>query len=304
MIPDPRRAWLRRAALLCAALVLAVVALSAYIRLAQAGLGCADWPACYGQRLRDAQAGRAEPAPPAAVVTARAAHRVTAVSALGVVIALLVLASRRPRLAREGALALGLLALALGLTVLGLWSMGARVPAVAIGNVLGGVGMLALAWRLAVPPAPRPLALRVWAGLGVVLLLAQIALGTLVSASYAGLACPTTVDCVRDAAAAGWPWSGLDPWREPRFDAAAGPAGAAVQTLHHAGVLVVAAVLLPLAWAAWRAGARGSAAALVLLLALQFGLGLLTAAAGLPAVPALAHNVAAALLLAGAVRLV
>ena len=303
---NPRRAWLRRAALLCAALVLVVTTLSAYIRLAHAGLGCADWPTCYGQRLREAQAGRAEPAPPAAVATARAAHRAAAVSALGVVIVLLVLAARRPRLSREGALALALLVLALGLAVLGRWSAGARVPAVAVGNVLGGMLMFALAWRLAVPlgAATLPPALRAWAGLGTALLLAQVALGALVSASFSGLACASMADCLRDAAAAGWPWDGFDVWREPRFDAAAGPTGAALQALHRLGTLLVAAVLLPLAWAAWRVDARGSAAALVLLLALQFGLGLLTAAAGLPPAPALTHNVAAALLLAGVVRLV
>ena len=42
---------IRATALLLSALSLLVVVLSAHLRLAGAGLGCADWPACYGQLL-------------------------------------------------------------------------------------------------------------------------------------------------------------------------------------------------------------------------------------------------------------
>ena len=50
-----RRRRIRRLALACAGLMLLTTIFSAYIRHVQAGLGCADWPACYGQGLRALQ---------------------------------------------------------------------------------------------------------------------------------------------------------------------------------------------------------------------------------------------------------
>ena len=50
----------RRLALLLTVLVLVITSLSAYIRLSRAGLSCAEWPQCYGERLRQAQQGLAE----------------------------------------------------------------------------------------------------------------------------------------------------------------------------------------------------------------------------------------------------
>ena len=103
-----RRAFLRRAALWCAALVLIITSLSAFIRLSQAGLGCEPWPLCYGQSLRQAQSIDAQPAGDGAPVkVARLMHRVIAtVALLGVVMMVVVCFSSRPRLAREGGLAL------------------------------------------------------------------------------------------------------------------------------------------------------------------------------------------------------
>ena len=60
-LTDRRLHVLRRLALLCAVMVLAVTSLSAFLRLSKAGLGCADWPACYGQDLRHLQQGIAAP---------------------------------------------------------------------------------------------------------------------------------------------------------------------------------------------------------------------------------------------------
>ena len=50
-VVPPTLTRLRRIALAALLLILAVTTLSAYMRLANAGLGCADWPACYGQLL-------------------------------------------------------------------------------------------------------------------------------------------------------------------------------------------------------------------------------------------------------------
>ena len=48
MDPQRRLLWFRRLALAGAMLAAAVVVLGAWVRLTDAGLGCPDWPGCYG----------------------------------------------------------------------------------------------------------------------------------------------------------------------------------------------------------------------------------------------------------------
>lgn len=295
--PDHRLHLLQRMAWLCAALMLATITLSAFMRLSQAGLGCADWPACYAQAGANAVAGHG-------VAAARLAHRIVASATLILVIVMVMSTlATRPVLRRPGALALALLGLALGLAVLGIATPGARLPAVAMGNLLGGFAMLALCTRLAASAAPHGAAegLGRWAIAGLALLGAQLAGGALVSASHAALSCGDLSDCTRAAAATGWDWQALNPWREP----AAGARGSALALwLHRIGAVVVLPVLALLGLAAWRRGRRRGGAALLLLAALQGALGLLIVATGLPLVAVLAHNLVAALLLATLVRLI
>ena len=303
-----RHAWLRRLALVAAALVLAITSLSAFIRLSNAGLGCSEWPQCYGSRLRAVQQNREPAAGSDAVTVARSTHRLVAVLALlAITTIVMVCFGNRPWLRREGALALAMLALTIGLAVLGRWTAGARLPAVAIGNLLGGLLILAISWRLAggATEPGRPM-LRIAAWVGVAVLLAQVALGALVSASYSGLSCAAPGDCLRAAAAAGWPWQMLNPWREPMFGATPlplNPSGALTQVVHRGGALLALLVLTPLGIAALRGPRWRDGAALLVLLALQLGLGWLMVATALPLPLALAHNVVAALLLATAARL-
>jgi cytochrome c oxidase assembly protein subunit 15 len=176
-----------------------------------------------------------------------------------------------------------------------------RVPAVAIGNLLGGFLMLALAWRLARDTGPlrarasaRLLAL---ARLGIVLLLVQVALGGLVSAGLGGRACP---ELLAGCTTTGLPWQALDPLRAPLLDAAqpGNAAGALLQQVHRLGALLVVALLLPLGLVAWRRGPRRIGGALLGLLALQLALGVGLVVYDLPLALALGHNLVAALLLA------
>lgn len=301
---DHRISTLRKLAWTCAALVLAITSLSAFIRLSRAGLGCEPWPQCYAQGLQ-VPGQRLEPPAQQAVALARITHRVVAVATLLLVIALLMATlSRPPVMWREGRMALGLLALALFLAVLGRWTTDARVPAVMLGNLLAGLAMFALCCRLAQsagrPPAAAQDRLAWWARLGVALLVAQIVLGGLVSAGHAGLSCPQLLACD----VTGGSWQLLNPWHETPIDAGdpVNPAGALVHGLHRAGALLLAAVLLPLAAVAWRRGRR-TGAAVILLLVMQVALGMLLVGKGLPLPVALAHNVAAAFLLAAVVGL-
>ncbi len=291
----------RRLALLLTVLVLVITSLSAYIRLSRAGLSCAEWPQCYGERLRQAQQGLAVTAGDSdAVAAARFAHRVVASAALLLIVAMLVVCfSARPLRWADGGVAIALLALALGLAVLGRWSSDARLPAVAIGNLLGGFAMLALCLRLVLTPgAALARGGRVWAMLCVLLLAMQIALGGLVSAMFAATSCTSFADCL--SAARGLPWSALDPWREPVLSGMppANASGALAQTLHRISGLAMLIAIAPLALVAWRSRRRVAGALALLLLACTVGLGIAMANQGPTLDLALMHNLAAALLLA------
>ena len=298
---DHRLQFLRRLALLCAVMVLAVTSLSAYLRLSKAGLGCADWPQCYGQTLRQLQQGVAvSTEEQTATAAARLLHRIVAVIALLLVIMMVMVCfGSKPLLWSQGALALALLALALFLAVLGRWSSSARVPAVTMGNLLGGFAMLALCARLAMAgQAPRVLRPRFWVVAALVLLVAQVALGGLVSASFAGLSCSSGwLECAQAARGVGW--DTLDPWREPVLAAAPpfNPAGALAQALHRGLALALALVLVPLAVAALRQGRPRIGAVLLVLLALQVLIGVVMTQSSLPLVFALLHNLLGAGLL-------
>ena len=308
MDDSTRRALLlRRMAWLCVVMVLAITTLSAYIRLTRAGLGCADWPACYGQALRrQPQGATIGIGDSDGVVAARLVHRVVASAAL-LLVALMAMTALgpRPRLWRAGRRALGLLGLALFLALLGRWSAAARVPAVTLGNLLAGFTMLALAWQLTRPtaydPTARPTAglrarasaLRMLALAAISMLYLQIALGGLISAGYAGLACPELESC----GAPGIAWHAFDPWREPPLG---NPDGALLQLAHRLGALLLAALVPMLGIVALRRGRRAAGAALLGLFGVQVLLGSALVAGALPLGVALAHNLVAGLLLAAA----
>jgi cytochrome c oxidase assembly protein subunit 15 len=294
----------------CVLLMLATIVLSAFMRLAQAGLGCDAWPACYGQTLRALQAGAAAPLPalaPHGVAAARLAHRVVASLALVLVLAMVMTTLlSRPVLKGQGLLSLALLALALGLAVLGIVTPGARLPAVVVGNLLGGFAMLALCWRLAWPVRPsRPPKPMPWVNVVVVLIVLQVVLGAMVSGSHASLACQGLMDCARSLPAGAWDWTALKPWHEPVLSATPpfNTAGALLQLLHRLGAVLVLPVVVLVAWQAWQRARRAEAAALWILVCAQSLIGLLLVSAGLPMAMVLAHNLVAACLLAALVRL-
>jgi cytochrome c oxidase assembly protein subunit 15 len=303
-----RRGILRRLAGLCAAILLVVTTVSAYIRLSGAGLGCEDWPRCYGQAT--AHSERAAAADPAGTVVARLLHRVAAVIVLILVVVIAyVCIEARTALRVETRIAFALIALVLFLTVLGRWTTGARLPAVALGNLLGGFGMLALLWWLRLRAGAFGSSLRFrqdagtngWARVGIFVLLVQITLGGQVSASYSALACVTLPDCQ----GAWWPPGGtadaFNPWREPSAPAALAGASAeaALHMAHRAFALLAATVSIGAALRGIRAGGRHRSAGILLLglVVAQVALGAAAVAGGLPLLLVVAHNVVAALLL-------
>lgn len=281
--------------LLTFALMVVIILLSAHMRLTGAGLGCTDWPACYGLNL----AGLAPPRPD----WINTAHRIAASTMGFTVLAIASLAWRRRRTAPGDFLpALGLLGLTAFLAVLGKWTHDAHLPAVALGNLLGGLGMLALLWRLhlgyTMQPA-IPSRLRGWVLLGLVLLVAQITLGGMVSANFAALGCAGL--------------SGCDGWLQHASLAAFNPfyvlnvaqggnfvPGEAQQTLHMTHRFSALLVFCYLAWLGiclLRENLRRSGILLIAALALQVALGIGIVAYSLPLFLVLMHNATAAFLL-------
>lgn len=307
---DRRLLLLRRLAGVCAALLLAVTSLSAYIRLSNAGLGCADWPRCYGQNLRQSQQGVPVSAEAqTATAGARLVHRVAATLALLLVVTMLMVCfGSQPLLRSEGGITLVLLGLALFLAVLGFWSSAARVPAVTLGNLLGGFAMLALCTRLAVAGVPqrvpvRALRLRIGVVAAGLLLIAQIALGGMLSASYAALSCSGWWDCL--AAAQGVGWDTLNPWREPVLSSlpSVNADGALLHALHRGLGVGLVLVMLPLAASALRRGETRRATALLVLLVAQGAIGWMMTQQSMQLQFAMLHNLVAAALLAALVLL-
>jgi cytochrome c oxidase assembly protein subunit 15 len=293
---------LRRMLLASVILVLIVVSTSAFIRLSQAGLGCADWPACYGQKaqLSWAAAAAADPS----IFVARGLHRLSA-SIVAIVLVLVVLLGW-DALAQRGArgAALAVLALAAFLAGLGFFTP-SSVPAVLLGNLLGGMAMAALLWficRCAAARAERPGRALVWFALAA--LCVQISLGGLIGAHRAALACDTLTACQGS-----W-WPDAD-WRlfNPFIDTAGmSPPAAALQAVamaHRYGALVIAAMLGYVGISAIGRGggtaARGRV--LLVLLSVQLALGALAVLARLPLPVVLLHNLGAALLLAATAAL-
>jgi cytochrome c oxidase assembly protein subunit 15 len=245
----------RAPALLIACLMLAVIAASAWLRLGRPQEPCGLWPLCRIEHVRVSDiADETLQAPLAPAV--RAVHRAAASLALPVIVILLVTAlTRTPRDGRTARGAALLLAVALGLAVLGVLAGGSRAVPVVLGNLLGGFAMLAGAWCLLpwagnaaredLRPAAR-LALTAW--------LLQIGLGAL-----SGLLAP-------------------------------GYAGGA----HLAWALVAAGMTARVARRAQRAGLRGIGTALLALVAAQWIVGGISALLGAPPALVVIHNLSAA----------
>lgn len=264
----PIGARLRGLTLLTLFLTFDLVLLGAFTRLSDSGLGCPDWPGCYGHASplgAGAEIAAAEAAVPTGPVTLEKAwiemaHRYAA-TAIGAVI--LVLAVYGTVAARRGTVAVSplwgwaSLAWVVAQGLLGAFTVTLKLyPAIVTLHLIGGLVLLAL--LAAQAEAYRPRAVDVPAALrrGVVAVAAlaamQIALGGWVSTNYAVLACSDAPTCQGE-----W-WPPMN-WRDgftvvrPLGTSGDGsglpfPALTAIHMAHRIGALVVVPALLPLGW--------------------------------------------------------
>ncbi|MBT8446955.1 MAG: COX15/CtaA family protein, partial [Gammaproteobacteria bacterium] len=194
----------------CLVLAFTVIVFGAYVRLTDAGLGCPDWPGCYGLLTVPEEAG--ELAAAAAdyerpVEGGKAwremIHRYLA-STLGLAILLLAGVTWRHRREARAPLAvvLALVPLVMFQGALGMWTVTLLLkPLVVTAHLLGGLTILALLWlallKLRAAPAGSPgaSALAPWALAALAVVCVQIALGGWTSTNYAALACTDFPTC-------------------------------------------------------------------------------------------------------------
>ena len=310
-------------------LALAVILLGAYVRLNDAGLGCPDWPGCYGRVVAPshpqavAEANAAFPERPVESHKAwkEMAHRYLA-SGLGLAILALAAVAWRGR-ARGLPLAAPLLLVGLVIFqgLLGMWTVTLLVnPTIVTAHLAGGMTTLALAWWLALRTGPTPEApsagltrLRAWAWGGLVLLGTQILLGGWTSTHYAAVACIEFPTCYGGQ---WWPPTdfaeGFALWRpigpDYEFGHLDSAARTAIHLTHRIGALALLLYLGTLAIVVLRragnSGERRLGLALGALLLVQIGLGITNVVGHLPLWVAVAHNGGAALLLLALLTLI
>ncbi len=288
-------------ALAALALTFVVVVAGAYVRLSDAGLGCPDWPLCYGRPIPDA------------LEDARAwkemGHRYLA-GVLGILIFVLALLAWRTR--QSPWLATAIAALVVFQATLGKWTVTMLLkPAIVVAHLLGGMALLALlAWffleRQAYPRKPEARALRIPALLALVVLSVQILLGGWVSANYAALACPDLPLCLGQAVPPMDFANAFHVLRElGRTDAGELLPQAALTAIHWSHRVFALLVVAVVSWAAFRTmkAFRGLGVAIAALLLVQLALGVANVAFNLPLALAVAHNAGAAALLVSLVVL-
>jgi cytochrome c oxidase assembly protein subunit 15 len=307
----------RRLLVVAAVLALFVVSLGAYVRLSNAGLGCPDWPGCYGHIVGVPTAAHEQAAalrafPHAPVETDKAwkemVHRYCA-GGLGLLIAAIAAITWRRRPANAVIVVSSALVAVVALqATLGMWTVTLLLKPVIVSlHLVGGMTTLALIVWLTLahaPSAPLPSSpkLRAIAATALAVVAAQIALGGWVSSNYAALACPDFPTCLgswlpeMDFAQA------FQMHRELGQNADGAPlsllALAAIHWSHRMGALIVATSVGILCFALARRPAwRGWALLLAASLIVQLALGVANVVMHLPLAIAVAHNTGAAILL-------
>lgn len=319
-------------ALFATVFAFAVIILGAFTRLRDAGLGCPDWPGCYGfvwvpnTPEEILQAEELYPHAPFEHEKAwpEVVHRYLAGS-LGFLIILIVGQAIRNR-HREGQPLwhpVFLLGLVIAQGLFGMWTVTLKLwPQVVTGHLMGGFTTLSFLWLLTLRlshkrwsrpdiPMPRWNRLKTLAMFGLVLVAAQIMLGGWVSSNYAALACPELPTCQNQW----WPAmdfaSGFNVFQEIGPNYLGGQLDArsrvAIHMTHRIGAILVTLYLCFMLWQILRQSGSEPARRLAWriggILVIQLGLGLSNIYFSLPLAVAVAHNAIGAFLLVNMITL-
>jgi cytochrome c oxidase assembly protein subunit 15 len=305
--------WFRRLALAGAALAATVVVLGAWVRLTDAGLGCPDWPGCYGQIYPQAHHDFAK-------AWHEMVHRYFAGTLGALIIALLACAvwNRMVRMDREQPLiaAAFLLLLVCLQGALGALTVTLLLkPLIVTAHLLGGLSTLGVLWWLSLEPrrgevTAREKAVRKYALIGFGALVLQISLGGWTSTNYAAVACPDLPTCQQSW----WPhmdfrdafvlWRGLD--IDYTGGVLANPARVAIHVTHRIGAVLAGSILLAVGLMCLAGSERrlkGIGGLVIGAVLLQIGIGVAMVHFGMPVALATLHNAGAAFLVISTVTL-
>ena len=312
---------MHRLAMIAAIIAFCVIVLGAWVRLSHAGLGCPDWPGCYGQLTWPAAVDEIETAnqafPERPFESSKAwremVHRYLAGSLMLLVLAMSWLAWRGPEAFHKfRSLTTFLFVLIIFQALLGMWTVTLKLkPFIVMAHLLGGLTsfslMLWLIFSSRRTYADKPsISIRRMRGsilTAIVILGMQIALGGWTSANYAALACPDVPMC----GGQWWPDTnfkeGFVLWREVGVNYEGGvldqPSRVAIHLAHRIGAVVTLIVLIALSFRLLKVPRlRSGGQVLMGLVFIQFTLGILNVVLYLPLPNAVAHNGGAALLLA------
>ena len=290
-------------------LALIVVILGAYARLADAGLGCPDWPGCYGQLLvPDVVSSEYERPLDIAKAWKEMIHRYAA-STLGLAIIVIFIFAALGKTERAQSIKVpAALLLLVGFQgALGMWTVTELVhPGIVTMHLLGGFSTTTLIfWLLLNQRKPIQLNQAVSKRdkmiliVVTVLLAFQIFLGGWTSTNYAALSCgeyfPSCLDQM-------WPdnmdfenafyWGPLG--IDYEFGVLENPARSAIQMVHRIGAIVITGALIGLAFAYKNyTMLRNNIFIILLLLSIQVGLGIINVVMSLPMFAAVMHNAVA-----------
>ena len=322
--------WIRRLALIGAVLCLGVVVLGGYTRLSDSGLGCPDWPGCFGHIAPTGSAEHYASESDVRKAWVEMIHRYFA-STLGLIIvaiAVLSFIARRERGVNFG-LALFLVALVIFQGLLGMWTVTLLLkPLIVTGHLLGGLTTFALLlWLwLSMQACDRAVdghsvlagnrlveygaRARQFAGLALAALAIQVFLGGWTSSNYAAVACPDLPQCQAQWVPDADYKDAFVLWRGLGINYAGGvldhPARVAIHFTHRVGAVVASVLLLLAAFFAARglgAGPRWAGIWVVAALAFQISVAVFMVLRAFPLELAAAHNAGAALLVAATVYL-
>ena len=290
------------------ALASVVVVLGAYTRLVDAGLGCPDWPGCYGFLSVPASAEEVAAAearfPDSPVEPDKAwpemVHRYFA-ALLGLLALAIWAVAWRQR--RAMALPTALVVLVVAQGIFGAWTVTLKLwPQVVTAHLLGGFATLALLWVYAlkigaIPSLPVPKSLTSHTAAAIAVVVLQVAIGGWTSSNYAALACPDFPACHGSLLPDMDFRAGFNLAQDvgPNYlgGTMASDARVAIQMTHRLGAFVV---LLVVGWLVFRlVGPLRWILGGVLVV--QFCLGIVNVLAQLPLAVATLHNAGAALLL-------